>query len=347
MNINVRVDELSDQELLRRTGELAARGRRIEAALITHMAEVDHRKLYRGEACSSMFAYATGRLRLSESQAYDRITVARTSRTFPLVLEMLADGRLTLTSASKLGPHLTAENATALLARAVHATRRQVEVLVAELAPQPDPPSSLRRLPAPRQPASVAEVRSAAESPAAEGGAGADTAREVRPAGPVTPPASLVAIAPARFRVQFTASAELEQKIQRARALLRHTIPSGDLAAIVEEAMTVLLAKLERRRCGAAQRPRTGAPVASTTRDVPAAVRRAVWQRDESRCTFVDRQGRRCDARDWLEIHHDEPFGRGGETRLENLRLLCRSHNQFQAEIDYGVDFMQAKRGPP
>jgi hypothetical protein len=258
---------------------------------------------------------------------------------------MLADGRLTLTAASKLGPHLTGENATALLERAVHATRRQVELLVAELAPQPDAPSSLRRLPAPRQP--VAEVRSATESPPADAAVEADTAREVRPAGPVTLPAKVVAIAPARFRVQFTASAELEEKIQRARALLRHTIPSGDLAAIVEEAMTVLVAKLERRRCGATLRPRTGAPVASTTRDVPAAVRRAVWQRDESRCTFVDRRGRRCDARDWLEIHHDEPFGRGGETRLENLRLLCRSPNQFQAEIDYGVDFMQAKRGPP
>jgi len=152
----------------------------------------------------------------------------------------------------------------------------------AELAPQPDAPSSLRRLPAPRPPARVAEVRSAADSPAAEGDVGADTAREVRPAGPVTPPAKVVAIAPARFRVQFTASAELEEKIQRARALLRHKIPSGDVAAIVDEAMTVLVAKLERRRCGAAQRPRTGAAVASASRDIPAAVRRAVWQRDES-----------------------------------------------------------------
>ncbi len=125
MNNDFDVETLSDEELLRRTGELAARERRIEAALIAHMAGVDHRKLYRGQACSSMFAYATGRLRLSESQAYDRITVARTSRKFPLVLEMLADGRLTLTGASKLGPHLTAENATTLLARAVHASRRQ------------------------------------------------------------------------------------------------------------------------------------------------------------------------------------------------------------------------------
>ena len=179
--------------------------------------------------------------------------------------------------------YLKAENATALLARAVHATRRQVEVLVAELAPQPDARSSLRRLPAPRPAASVAEVRSAAESLAAGGDVAADTALEVRPAGPVASP----------------------------------------------------------------KRPRTGAAPGSTSRDVPAAVRRAVWQRDESRCTFVDRQGRRCEARDWLEIHHDDPFGRGGETRVENLRLLCRSHDQSQAEIDYGADFMQAKRGPP
>jgi hypothetical protein len=315
--------------------------------LIAHMAEVDHRKLYRDEACSSMFAYATGRLRLSESQAYDRITVARTSRRFPLVLEMLADGRLTLTVASKLGPHLTAENAPDLLARAVHATRRQAEVLVAELAPQPDAPSSMRRLPAPGPPASVAEVAARAESQPRNAEVEAAAALEVRPAGPVTPPARVVAIAPARFRVQFTASAELEEKIQRARALLRHKIPSGDVAAIVDEAMTVLVAKLERRRCGAAERPRAGSPATSASRDVPAAVRRAVWQRDESRCTFVDRQGRRCDARDWLEIHHDQPFGRGGETRLENLRLLCRSHNQFQAEIDYGADFMRARRGTP
>jgi len=211
-------------------------------------------------------AYATGTLRLSESQAYDRITVARTSRKFPLVLEMLADGRLTLTAASKLGPHLTAENATALLARAVHATRRQVEALVAERAPQPDVSSSLRRLPAPRQPVPVAEVPPAASTQPADVPVGADTVAKVRSAGPVTPPAKVVAIAPARFRVQFTASAELEEKIQRARALLRHKIPSGDVAAIVDEAMTLLVARLERKRCGAAERPRTGAAPASTSR---------------------------------------------------------------------------------
>jgi hypothetical protein len=324
MNSNVCLDRLSDGELLLRTGELAVRGRRVEAALIAHMAEVDRRKLYRGEACTSMFAYATQRLRLSESQAYDRITVARASRRFPALLAMIEDGRLTLTAASKLAPHLTPDSADALLARAEQGTRRQVEVLIAEVAPRPDAPSSIRRLPAPRT-----------SGPPRDDVRPTGTPRdpEVRLAGP----ARVVASAPGRFRVQFTASAELEATIARARALLRHKIPSGDVAAIIEEAMTLLVAKLERTKCGATGRPRKTAPAASASRDVPAPTVRAIWQRDDARCTFVDGQGRRCEAREWLEIHHDVPFGRGGETSVDNLRLLCRSHNALLAEQDFGT----------
>jgi hypothetical protein len=138
--------------------------------------------------------------------------------------------------------------------------------------------------------------------------------------------------------MQFTASAELEAKIARARALLRHKIPSGDVAEIIEEAMTVLVAKLERTRCSKAERKIE--PVASASRDVPAPTVRAIWQRDEGRCTFVDPKGRRCEAREWLEIHHEVPFGRGGETSVDNLRLLGRSHNALLAERDFGPRFI-------
>ncbi len=258
MKSRILLDHLSDDEVLRRTGELAAQGKQIDAVLIAHMAEIDGRRLYRGQACPSMFAYATERLRLSEGQAYERITVARRSREYPELLEMLADGRLTLTAAAKLGPHLTPENSAALLERATRATRRQIEVLVAEVSPKADVVSSVRKL---RARATQREVRSA--------GAGA----------------AVVPIAPGRYRVQFTASAELEAKIARARALLRHTIPSGDVAAIVDQAMTVLLDKLERRRCGKAERPPDAVPTGATSRHVPAAVKRAVWQREDSRCT--------------------------------------------------------------
>jgi len=68
-----------------------------------------------------------------------------------------------------------------------------------------------------RLPHAAARDPSEGERSGAEASLGA---REVRRAGPVTPPAKVVVIAPARFRIQFTASAEREEMIQRARARL-------------------------------------------------------------------------------------------------------------------------------
>jgi len=72
------------------------------------------------------------------------------------------------------------------------------------------------------------------------------------------------------------------------------------------------------------------------TRRIPAVVRRAVYERDGGRCRYVDEQGRRCSARDGLEYHHRHPFGRGGDHSVENVSLVCRAHNDYLAEVDYG-----------
>jgi len=82
----------------------------------------------------------------------------------------------------------------------------------------------------------------------------------------------------------------------------------------------------------------------SSSRHVPAAVRSAVWQRDEARCTFVDARGVRCRATTALELHHEQPFARGGPATAENIRLRCRAHNAFAAEQDFGRDFMRARK---
>ncbi len=143
----LRLDTLSDDALLARLAEVLRRGRRVEAELVWHLAEVDRRRLYLLEACPSMHVYAMSRLHLSEAEAYLRITVARLSRRFPVVLAMLADGRLHVSAVATLAPHLREENHEALLARAVHRSKREIEALVAEIAPQPDAPSLMRRLP--------------------------------------------------------------------------------------------------------------------------------------------------------------------------------------------------------
>jgi hypothetical protein len=65
-------------------------------------------------------------------------------------------------------------------------------------------------------------------------------------------------------------------------------------------------------------------------------VRRAVGERDGSRCGFVDEEGRRCSERHRLEFHHRHPFGMGGDHDPGNISLLCSTHNRHLAEHDYG-----------
>ena len=108
---------ISDDELLRRLSGLVRESRHVESELVAHIAEVDERRLYAREACSSMFTYCTDVLHMSEAETYLRIRVARASRKHPGLLRMLKDGRIHLTGAAKLSPHLTEANREAVRPR--------------------------------------------------------------------------------------------------------------------------------------------------------------------------------------------------------------------------------------
>ena len=156
MQSELTLGSVPDDELFRRLGELVSQSRRVEADLVAHIGEVDERRLYARQAFSSMFAYCTQALHLSEAEAYRRITVARAARRHEVLLAMLRDGRLHLSGMALVVPLLTAENRDALLERATHLTKRQIEDLVAELSPRPDVPSGMRKLPQERRALSTA-----------------------------------------------------------------------------------------------------------------------------------------------------------------------------------------------
>ena len=141
---------ISDDELLRRLSGLVQESRRIESELVAHISEVDERRLYAREAFPSMFAYCTQKLNLSEHEAYLRITVGRASRKHPDLLRMLGEGRLHLSGIAKLVPHLTDSNREDVLAQATDKSKREIEEMVVELAPKPDVPERIRKLPEPQ-----------------------------------------------------------------------------------------------------------------------------------------------------------------------------------------------------
>jgi hypothetical protein len=114
--------------------------------------------------------------------------------------------------------------------------------------------------------------------------------------------------------------------------LLRHAIPTGDLSVIVDRALKVLVRELEQQKFAATNRPRTILAVAQRrSRHIPADVRRRVWARDGGQCAFAGIHGRRTE-RGFLEFHHVEPYGDGGESVVDNLELRCRPHNMYETE---------------
>ena len=54
--------------------------------------------------------------------------------------------------------------------------------------------------------------------------------------------------------------------------------------------------------------------------------------------------GHRCEETGRLEIDHITPVALGGTTTPENLRVLCRAHNQFEAERVLGKEHVQRRR---
>lgn len=136
--------DMTNEALLEETGRLAGRERQSTAQLIAAIAEVDARRLYLAQGCSSIYMFCTRVLRLSEHAAYDRVTAARLARRFPTILERLADGTLTLSNLTLIGPYLTADNCQDLLDSVAGKSKREVELLVTGLRPQLAAPEYFR-----------------------------------------------------------------------------------------------------------------------------------------------------------------------------------------------------------
>jgi hypothetical protein len=206
---------------------------------------------------------------------------------------MLSDGRLHLSGIAKLAPYLTDANRETLLARATHRTKSEIERLIAEIAPKPDVPAAMRKVPERIDPVPRRELgldRVAVPAPAIAAPAPRQTgAPAPAPLVAAPPVAALTPLSPARYKVQFTATAELRDKLERRQALIH-----GDLAAAIEDAVTEKLERLEAMRFGLTKAPRKTLDETDTSpcsRYLPMAVRRIVRSRDGDQCTFVLHNG--------------------------------------------------------
>ncbi len=307
--------KMTNDELMASLKTLLGRERDVMVEVLLHLGEVEARGLHLQLAYSSMHVYCVEALNFSEHQAFERMTAARALRKFGVIADVMRDGALHLSGLAMLAPHLTDGNHEALIAKARFQSKRAIEVIVASMKPEAPKPDRVKPI--------VPRIK-------ALGPALVEGFMSFAPAAPAPAKAPVEP----RFAISFSASQRVKEKLDRARALASHRVPSQQLEAVFELALDALIEKLEKQREGAATKPRpqpTPTPATLHSRTIPRAVRREVHQRDKHQCTFTH-DGRRCTERAFLELHHLHAFALGGPTTTQNLTLRCRAHNAYEGE---------------
>ena len=328
------------------------------ASLLADIAEIDIRHLFLRAGFESMRAYCVEKLHLSEDAAAKRIQLARLARELPALYPAIADGRLRMTAVLVLSARLTPLNVEEWIAVGANRTVAQIEVLIAHRHPQPE---KLRlddgidaqviarqsfgdTLPQLVAQQSYHEIGPQVVVPQSLGEKAHAAKRADLPT-PVAPRvrARITPLSSDRYNITLSFDAAAHAKLRRAQEMLGHVVPSGNPSKVVELALDVLLSERGKRKFGLETRFR--APrAAGARRSIPAQTRNAVYRRDQGRCAFIDREGRGCGSTRRLEFDHVIPLAHGGKTTIENLRLLCRAHNQYEAERVFGRELVEEKR---
>jgi len=353
--------------LLRETTQFTKQERWVTARLLVRLAAVEKRGLYAPGGYSSMWEYCLGELQMSEESAGRRLWAARKCRDFPALFDALVDGRIHMTAIHTLAPHLSLGNVDELIAAATGRSKAQLLDWLACRFPRAAVPTVIRPIGSPvAETSSPFTLASTPGAPEAMSGSvqpvptdrGHDSHSLASVPVPSTLPNQPVSQVPLRDRahvdplnaeqvkVQFTMSREALAKMKHAMDLLGASVAHNDVAALFEKLLDLAIPALEKKKFAATERPRAPREQAPTSaRTIPAHVKREVWQRDGGRCTFKNATGRRCECTRGLEYDHVKPVALGGQATVDNVRLLCRKHNQLEAERRLGASFMRAKRG--
>lgn len=311
--------ELSDRELIQETHELRGKEKAILSKLLLHFGEIDERKLYRNEGYPSLFTYLTEALGYSNASAYRRVTGARFLNEHPELLKDLESGELSFSALVELSK--CEENVKEAVAESRGKSLAEVTQIVEE---RTAPPVKKRKR----------EVVRRVRHQEAETPLGLFSARthSRRTSG---------AEVPVGYNISFQADEEFMKLYREAKA-----VAGG---SSMEEVFKKVLMDFTKRKSPKEREKRRQKRAAkraesSNSRYIPVATRDKVYIKHEGRCCYVSPQGVRCSAKEHLEFDHVKPHALGGDSSEDNIRLLCRSHNQLMAERTFGKDFMASKR---
>jgi hypothetical protein len=137
-----------------------------------------------------------------------------------------------------------------------------------------------------------------------------------------------------RAELRLGISKTLEEKLKRVQDLeSQRTSRAASFEVSLDAALEVYLERHDpvRRAERILKKPvKENAAPARVTGHVVQSLKHKVNERDGGRCSHRDSDGKRCENRRWLDIHHIRPRSEGGLNTLENLVILCSAHHKME-----------------
>ena len=295
------LENLSDKELLARTHEVIHEERKMTVKVLWHLRELERRQVFAARGFASLFDFCVQALGFSEGAASRRIRAMRLTREVPGVAKAIQSGQASLTTVSYLQSFLQQERK--LRQKAYTAEEKEALLKAIE-----------------NKTKTQCEKFFYSISPAS-----------------ALPRERARVISEELTELRFHADQELMNKLERVRGLLAHKEVKAEEAPPAE-AGAVSTSPENEAPCQIEPERR----VPQDWRYIPVALRRFIWKRDQGKCTYVDPDtGRACTSRYGIEFDHTLPLAQGGTTCAENLRLLCRAHNVYEATQSFGTDVMR------
>lgn len=313
--------QISNQELISRMEKLVRTERKITHLVLLHIVEIEDRKLYAKLGFDGMYSYLTKGLGYSESSAYRRLQSARLLRKVPEIAVKIEEGKLNLSQLTQVQKSLREQTPSGSQALTSSATLAVLEKI---------------------------ENKSAFETEkvlASEFNRPVQVHESVRPQKDDS------------VRMELTFTKEQFADLEQAKSLLSHVCHEGNWSEVISklakefnrkklspakgamgnveknndltETQTGILQSKQRqltqsfaaKKSQKAKRPR---------QYISVEIKRALFRKSNGCCEFTDKKtGKRCDSKYQLQIDHIHPWSLGGTNQIENLRLLCRTHNNF------------------
>jgi hypothetical protein len=314
-NYESKVKTYSQTELIDTTVEFFAKEKKIGNAILVLLSEIQNRRVYAVLGFSSLFEMLVKHFKLSESSAYQRISLIKLIQEVPaaknaLVYDRASMSNLVLANSfikeqNKNSKKMTVEEKTNVIEIVKTKSYKEAKEVLALLNPQPV----------------IAKDKS-------------------------------IIISKTQTNLHFTIDNELQKKLDHIKNLISHKNAKPSMNELLAIMADITIEQLEKKK-GINKKVHTSSKHCVTikpnqndppshlkirSRYISKNVRREVYQKAQGQCEYVSPEGNRCQCRKFLQYEHTTPFSKGGLNNIATLVLFCSEHNALRAKQEFGVD---------